>query len=97
MSSEFDLVAERTLILVEAASGARREIKIQIGKPYWTEAGVEAACPVAILGLLERRDDIRGVDLVNAIESALKFVQQYLSGREPDVQVCWADGEPYFD
>jgi hypothetical protein len=97
MTSSFDVIAERTLLLVNSADGVRQEITVQIGRPYWVEAGIEAACPVAILGLLDRRDDIRGVDLLNAIESALKFVHKYLSGREPELRVCWADGENYFD
>lgn len=97
MQSDFEVIVERKLILLHFASNIEKEIVVRIGRPYWTELNVEAACPVAIVGMDERREDIHGIDPLNALELAIKFVDQLLSGREPTEQIKWPDGEPYFD
>lgn len=97
MQSEFEAIAQRDLILCNKEGGQDRPITIRIGSPYWTEAGIEAACPVAIDGLLERRQDIRGSDGLSALKNALAFVESFLSKSPEAEKICWPSGESYFE
>jgi len=93
-TSSFPL--ERHLSLVQG-NGARTEITIQIGQPYWIQRDIEAACPVAIKGLLDDIEDIRGIDFVDAVSLAIKFVDVTLAGMRDSRRFLWPDGEDYFD
>lgn len=97
MSTKFEEIAQRKLLLKKISSNTQEEIVVKLGKPYWVDEGIEAACPVVIENFLNEQKIIVGVDFINAIESALKFVDSYLSGRESEYIICWLDGEPYFD
>lgn len=97
MKRDFEILAERVLILANEETGERKQFKIQIGLPYWTEQDAEAACPVVIEGLLDKRQDIRGIDPLDAIEMSLKFIQAFLTDRPWPEKVCWSTGDPYFD
>jgi len=92
---EFDKVAERVLILFDEVTRRQTRISVQIGRPYWTTPDVEAACPVAIEGLLERRKDIRGIDTLQALELAIKFADSYLADLPRNQKLTWLDGESY--
>jgi hypothetical protein len=98
MDDNFEVYAERILILNDAVLAQKREIKIQIGKPYWTEPDVEAACPVAIRGLIGRVNDIRGIDFVDAMKQTIGFIETYLQGVDVTGKTLyWPDGERYLD
>lgn len=94
--TDFEKVGERVLMLCDNATGQRRPITIQIGRPYWVKSNIEAACPAAIEGLLERRSDIRGVDTFQALSEAIRFINNYLSESPKGYTVCWPDGSDYF-
>lgn len=94
---EFPVLLERHLVVKRIGGAEAREIAIQIGQPYWTEESVEAACPVAIQGLLGRVQDIRGIDFIDAISLAIKFVDATLSGMRTSHDFFWPDGEAYFE
>lgn len=47
-----------------------------------------------IEGMLSGPSDIHGMDLLNAIECALRFINSYLKGSS-EGSICWPSGEPY--
>ena len=92
----FTAIVERTLVLHDHETGQRGEIRLAIGLPCWTEAGLEAACPVAIHGYLGRLADIRGIDPMSALTLAIQFLESLLEGLPETRTVHWPDGEAYF-
>lgn len=97
MDNDFEKIVERVLIVNDAKTGMQREIHIQIGRPYWTEIEIEAACPVAIKGHFGRLADIRGIDPLNALELAINFVDSLLKGLPETQKIFWPNGESYFN
>lgn len=93
---DFTVVVERTLVLHDHETGQRGEIRMAIGQPYWTEPGVEAACPVAVHGYFGRLADIRGVDPLSALTLAIKFLEALIEGLPETLAVHWPSGEAYF-
>lgn len=92
---KMNVIAERELFLVETG-GQRKPVVVKLCQPYWIEEGVEAACPVFIEGMLSGSSEIYGMDLFNAVECAIRFVNSYLRGNSEGT-LCWASGEPYVD
>ncbi len=97
MQSQFELMLERVFLLINDETGESRRFVIKMGRPYWTEPEVEAACPIIIEGLLDRQQEIFGIDPLDAIEMAIKFLNSFLSERPATEKVCWSTGDPYFD
>ena len=93
---DFTVVVERTLVLHDHETGQRGEIRMAIGQPYWTEPGVETACPVAVHGYFGRLADIRGVDPLSALTLAIKFLEALIEGLPETLAVHWPSGEAYF-
>jgi hypothetical protein len=71
-----------------------KEIVIEIGCPFWTQEEEEAACPVAIRGLLGRVQDIRGADPMSAMKFAIRFVESCLKPH-PGEKLFWMSGEEF--
>ena len=86
--------AERSLLLVESGTGQRRPVTVRLGQPYWVEEGVEAACLVRIEGMLSGPSEIYGMDLLDAVECAIRFVNAYLKNCS-EGNLCWPSGESY--
>lgn len=59
------------------------------------EVGVEAACPVAFWGDIGRVNDIRGIDLMDALRQAITFVDAYLEGGSDGKEFFWPNGEKF--
>jgi hypothetical protein len=97
MEDEFASVVERTLVLHDCETGQRSEIRLSIGRPYWVDPGMEAACPVAVYGSFGRLADIRGIDPMNALALAIQFLESLLKGMSETRTVYWPSGEKYFD
>jgi hypothetical protein len=95
MEQKFEIIAERVLILSDIETHQQKEIKIQIGRPYWTDPGLEAACPVAVEGLIERRNDIRSIDPLHALELAISFAKSFTSNIPKTQRLSWPSGEEY--
>ncbi|MFC5771124.1 DUF6968 family protein [Thauera sinica] len=89
-----NVIAERSLVLVENGTGQRRPVTVRLGQPYWIEEGIEAACPVLIEGMLSGASDIYGMDLLDAVECAVRFVNSYLKDSS-EGSLCWPSGESY--
>lgn len=94
-SDQFPVLIERRLKMQRAPDEALAEIVVEIGHPYWTEPGIEAACPVAIRGAVDRVNDIRGIDPMSAMKQAISFVETYLDHPAGDMKFFWPDGEAY--
>jgi hypothetical protein len=90
----FPVLIERRLKIQRAPGEPVTEIVIEIGGPYWTQVGVEAACPVAIRGAIGRVKDIRNIDPMSAMKSAISFVETYLKPRAGE-KLFWIDGTEY--
>ncbi len=90
----FPVLLERRLILKRPQDDGEADLVIEVGHPYWIEPGIEAACPVAVRGLVGRVNDIRGVDLMGAVHEALRLVETLLKDRK-DIQLLWPDGEEF--
>ena len=97
MSDSFPILLERRLLARRVNGAEPCEIIVQIGQPYWAEENIEAACPVAIRGLFDRLQDIRGIDFFGAMELSIEFVNSTLSKMRDTYQFSWPDGEPYFN
>lgn len=96
MDNDFESFIERKLVLHDRATDRKGEIQLSVGRPYWTEPGVEAACPVAINGYFGRLADIRGIDPMSAVALAIRFLETMLEGLPETQTVYWPSGEPYF-
>jgi hypothetical protein len=97
MENDFPSIVERVLVLHDRETDKKGEIRLAVGNPYWTDPGVEAACPVAIYGYFGRLADIRGIDPMNALALAIKFLETLLEGLPETQTVYWPSGETYFD
>lgn len=60
-----DVIAEQRFIGVDP-SGFRRELIVQIGRPYQNEHG-HWSCPSALYGLYQRFSDLQGEGAVDAL------------------------------
>ena len=92
-----DMIAERKLWLADLKAGTHKDIRIEIGRPRWTEPEVEAACSVFVEGLMSQPIDIFGADFINVLECALRFVDSEVKNVAEGQQVQWPGGEPYDD
>lgn len=92
-----DTIAERKLWLADLAAGTHTDIRVEIGRPRWTEPEIEAACTVFVEGLMSQPVDIFGADFLNALECALRFVDSEVKNVAANQQVQWPGGEPYGD
>jgi hypothetical protein len=78
----FAVLVERKASFIPPDGSPPIEILAQVGYPYWTIPGVEAACPVALVGTVGRVPDIRGIDPMSALKIAIEFVYTYLDDHE---------------
>lgn len=92
---DFEILAERKLLLRDKATGITEPIRIILGMPYWVEKDFSAACPVSVIGFVGRVNDIHGVDFLSAIQLSLSFVDTLLAGIPQEKELLWTDGESY--
>ncbi len=95
MSAEGNSIVERVLHAQSRQSKERITIKIGLGAPYWTEEGIEAACPVTFEGIYGRQPDIRGIDPMDALRNALRLTDKLIEGAREDYELFWPDGETF--
>lgn len=69
-------IAERS-IWVKPAAGPRRAVTIRIGKPYQV-GRADWACPVALVGLHAKLDDVHGADSFQALMLAQNLARTML-------------------
>jgi hypothetical protein len=90
-----ELVAERSLVARPCGGGDDLPFRIAIYRPRWTQEGVEAACFAEVQGLPFPAGDIFGIDLIDALENALRFTNRVVEGLRDRYVVYWPDGEPF--
>ncbi|MGI5867897.1 MAG: DUF6968 family protein [Kiritimatiellia bacterium] len=73
-------IAEMKLVM-KSPDGVSTSVHVEIGRPY-TVSAEEAACPVAMSGLLPRISDIHGIDAFQALDLALEFVKTTIQAWE---------------
>lgn len=95
MSDQSNTTAERMLHAQSRQSKEKITIKVKIGRPYWTEEDIEAACPVTFEGIYGPQPDIRGIDPMDALRNALALADKLLDGAREDYELFWPDGEPF--
>jgi hypothetical protein len=93
-TADFDVIAERNLLLRDDITGQSRTITAKIGRPYWAEDRSRALCPISITEILEPRFELQGIDLLHALEMALIFADSFLSGPKAR-KFVWPSGEEY--
>lgn len=92
---DFEVLAVRDLSLYVEATGETGALKVTVGKPYWIDEGISAACPLVIDGLVGRVPDIVGIDFMQALQLALSLAENILQPAKGEKSVRWPDGEPY--
>ena len=97
VDDNFPVFIERRLKLQRSPTDATVDIVVEIGQPYWTLPGREAACPVAIRGCVGRVKDIRSIDPLSAMKQSIQFVETYLDSLPNGEKLFWPDGEEYSD
>jgi hypothetical protein len=95
ISSTWEVLAERTLLMERDGDTQRRQITIRVGHPYWREEGEIAACPVEIAGMFKDRMPFSGDDFYMALILALDFFDRHIRRTDPDTRYFWPDGTPY--
>ncbi len=83
-------------------SGAKRPVRLRVGKPYFVADG-EWACPIELNGFEPRHPDIRGADSMQSLCLAISLVRArledflakggkvlHMDGSECDPQELWA-------
>lgn len=91
-------IAERRLVISDKNNlNKKTEIVIKIGAPYWIVDNIEAACPVAIEGLVENIEPIRGIDFIDSMRIAIQFIDDLLRSILENKNIEWLSGESYFE
>jgi hypothetical protein len=93
-NDQFTVLVERRLKIRTLSDGKEADLVIRIGMPRVIEANGDAVCPVSIDGLFGRLPDIRGIDEMDALRSAIELVEKSLRGRTAE-EIMWPDGQPY--
>ena len=89
-------IAERRLVAIERATGARSPITLRIAAPEpWGDDGAAAGCRVEIAGLLENVIPVISIDDIHALQQACKFLDDYLMAKRDVLDVQFPTGEPY--
>lgn len=96
IAGNWQVLAERTLLMERDGDTGRTQIAIRIGRPYWTEEGKQAACPLAIDGLHGNLGPMPGRDSYEALISALEFFDRYTRKTDPATSFFWPDDTRYF-
>ena len=94
-NKKIEPIVERTLFLKNTVSGETKKLSIRIGTPYWSIEGEIALCPVKILGLGGRVRDIVGIDPMQALVFALRFVESQLRELPQSMLLLWPSGEKF--
>jgi hypothetical protein len=94
IAGNWQVLAERTLLMKREDNKEPTQIAVRIGKPYWREEDKSVACPMEIAGLYGSIGPMPGRDSYEALIAALEFFDRYVRKTEPD-RYFWPDGTPY--
>jgi hypothetical protein len=91
----FDVIAERTLTLLEENS-KKRHVYVRLGKPEESHDQTDYSCPIQIVGLEDDNvKQIFGVDAFQALQLALRYISFRLHHCRKDnlALYCWEEGD----
>ena len=88
-------IAERRLVAIDRATGARTPITLRIAAPEPFGDDGDAACRVEIAGLLENIRPVIGIDGIQALQQACTFLDDYRMAKRDVLDVQFPTGEPY--
>lgn len=91
----WEVLAERTLLMERDGDTKRRQIAVRIGRPYWSDADEIAYCPIELAGLFKEEGPLIGDDFYMVLIFALEFFDRHIRGTAPDTRYFWPDGTPY--
>jgi hypothetical protein len=95
ISGNWEVLAERTLLMERDGETKRRQITIKIGRPYWEEDGEMASCPIDIVGLCKDMRPLHGEDFYMVLIFALDFFNLNFMNPDMGMRFFWPDGTPY--
>lgn len=92
-----DIICSRELSYCSSENDNNNKLLINILRPCWKDEGVESSCIVQIVkdSNPPSEHELIGVDLLNAVESAVKFVESYLENFGKKHDLFWLDGKRY--
>ena len=89
-------IAERGLLYSSKGSDIKKELRIRIGVPYWTDDG-QGKCPIQWRGFSGMKEtDTSGSDLLQALHMAVD-INSLLKKFQSEYDFYRPTGEPYFD
>ena len=91
----WQVIAERPLLMERDGDPTPRQITIKVGLPYWSEKREEWDCPMQIAGLSPYLPAKRGEDSYEALVGALDFFNMMYIRRDMGMRFFWPDGTPY--
>ena len=97
MTSKFPVLVERRLRMKRVSSGKESEVVIRIGHPKVINSQGDADCPVAIEGLFTELPPMRGIDPMDSLRQAIRFVERLIRDKASEAKFYWPDGEEYLD
>ena len=95
MPGNWQVIAERALLMERDGDPTRRQIAIKVGLPYWCEKRKDSNCPMQIEGLSPYLPAAPGEDSFAALIYALDFFNMMYVRRNMGMRFFWPDGTPY--
>lgn len=95
-AGNWEVLAERSLLMERDGDARRKRIAIKIGRPYRTGKRKFAACPLAIPGLHGNLPPMQDYDTYGALISALEFFDRHVRKTDPATNYFWPDDRRYF-
>lgn len=95
MPGNWQVIAERSLLMERDGDPTRRQITIRIGRPYWCEKREVSNCPMQIEGLSPHMPAAPGDDSFAALIYALDFFNMIYVRQNMGMRFFWPDGTPY--
>ena len=95
MTRPVDCFVERSLLVQLAGSCEYLDLAISVFPPEWVEEGTEAKCRIKLVGALDVDQSILGVDPMDALGNALKFLRAFLVSDDSGSRYFWPSRDPY--
>lgn len=74
----------------------KRQVSIEIEAPQFYELRGDFFCVVSMIGFDENPVKIFGIDSYQAMELAIRYVENTLSAEKNRIRITWPNGETYY-
>ena len=95
MSGNWQVLAERTLLMERDGDPKRRRITIKIGYPYWFEEGRKRAVRWRSSDCCSNMRALHGMDFYMVLIFALDFFNRSFMAPDSANRFFWPDGTAY--